>query len=51
MRKPQKHYVVSLPPDTDMEKLRANLKKLKTTRKDGKTANALAAAYILRLGK
>ena len=51
MRKKQNHYIVSLPPDTDMEKTRANLKKVKTTRKDGKTANALIAAYILRLEK
>ena len=51
MRKPQKHYVVSLPPDTDMVTLRTNLKKVKTTHKSGKTANALIAAYILKLAK
>ena len=42
---------VKMPKGTDIKTLRANLKKVKTTRKDGKTANALIAAYILKLGK
>ncbi len=49
MRKPQKHYVVSLPPDTDMEKLRTKIKENSLIK--GKTANALIAAYILKLAK
>lgn len=49
MRKPQKHYVVSLPPDTDMVKLRTKIKENSLIK--GKTANALIAAYILKLGK
>lgn len=49
MRKPQKHYVVSLPPDTDMVKLRTKIKENSLIK--GKTANALIAAYILKLAK
>ncbi len=50
MRKtPQKHYPVALPPDTDMVKLRERLKSIKESK--GKTANALIAAYILKLAK
>ena len=49
MRKPQKHYVVSLPPDTDMETLRTKIKS--NCKEKGKTANALIAAYILKLAK
>lgn len=49
MRKPQKHYVVSLPPDTDMDLLRINIKS--NCKEKGKTANALIAAYILKLAK
>lgn len=40
-----------MPVGTDMKTLRANLKKVKKNRKDGKTANALIAAYILKLAK
>ena len=49
MRKPQKHYVVSLPPDTDMATLRKKIKE--NCKEKGKTANALIAAYILKLAK
>jgi hypothetical protein len=49
MRKPQKHYVVSLPPDTDMTTLRTKIKENSLIK--GKTANALIAAYILKLAK
>ena len=49
MRKPQKHYVVALPPDTDMVLLRTKIKANCLIK--GKTANALIAAYILKLAK
>ena len=49
MRKPQKHYLVSLPPDTDMTTLRTKIKENSLIK--GKTANALIAAYILKLAK
>jgi len=49
MRKPQKHYTVSMPPCTDMVELKKKLKGLKD--QTGKTANARIAAYILKLAK
>lgn len=48
-----KHTLITfkLPVGTDMTKVRDSLKRVKKNRKDGKTANALIAEYILKLAK
>ncbi len=40
-----------MPVGTDMKDLRNKLKKVKSNRKDGKSANALIAAYIFKITK
>ena len=42
---------VKMPKGTDMVKLNYNLSTKNFKHKSGKTANALIAAYILKLGK